>query len=329
LSQEKDNYSPIKRVEILDALRGLAALGVCLYHFGRGLPDGILKQVCSHGNLGVDVFFVISGFVIPLWLDRTGGGLKQIPAFLLKRFVRLYPAYFAACTMILAFWWISSLVPGYRGKEFGIEGAAISANILFLCDIVKMPWVIPVSWSLAIEWQYYILVPFAYLMLKSQCALIRNTAVVLWIGMSFLPFERQWLTAYGSIFALGFLSYLRWKNCITFFSYTIMAVCAASVYGMRFGIAPATTAALGSVAILMPFGGFRWMKSLGQISYSLYLTHVFVGGRITNFGLRFEDNLLTRGSFLIASILSSILFAWFFFQWVEKPSHRGSQNIGN
>jgi peptidoglycan/LPS O-acetylase OafA/YrhL len=150
------------RLQNLDAMRGLAALMVCFYHFGRGLPDGSIKDACTYGNLGVDIFFVISGFVIPLWLDRTGGGWGQIPLFLWKRFIRLYPAYLFASLCGLVLWWGSGHFPGFRGEPVGISGTAVFANLFFLCDIVGQPWVVPVSWSLAIEWQFYLAVAVSF-----------------------------------------------------------------------------------------------------------------------------------------------------------------------
>lgn len=303
-------------------------MAVCFYHFGRGLPDGFLKLACSYGNLGVDIFFVISGFVIPLALNRTGGKWRGIPLFLWKRFIRLYPAYFFASFLCFALWWASRYVPNFRGDfaEIGMKG--ILANLFFLCDIVKLPWVIPVSWSLAIEWQYYLIVAICFPFLNSRISWVRLLTVCLWIGLVGLPIGRPWLPAYGSLFALGLLSYLRWRNEISTWVFLLLTFLAAICHGAGFGVAHGLAALLATHAVLLPWGGYKWTRALGKISYSLYLTHVFVGGRIINLSFRFHEGWIVRGSFFIGALTASLLFSWFFYKMIENPSHLASQRLG-
>jgi peptidoglycan/LPS O-acetylase OafA/YrhL len=82
----------------IDVLRGLAALAVCCFHFSDDnyLSTNLFQSAFRYSNYGVDVFFVISGFVIPLALHRSGYGFENIGEFLLKRWRRLYPAFVAA-----------------------------------------------------------------------------------------------------------------------------------------------------------------------------------------------------------------------------------------
>src|SRR3569832_1975532 len=87
------------RIEILDWLRGLAALAVAWFHFTVGgplVPDGAFKEAGQFGRHGVDAFFVISGFVIPYSMSRGGyRGWKDSLRFVFKRLARLEPPYLA------------------------------------------------------------------------------------------------------------------------------------------------------------------------------------------------------------------------------------------
>src|SRR3954470_23823868 len=76
------------RIPVLDPLRGIAALAVTWFHFTNGrpgyLPSGLLKSSGSFGWLGVEVFFVISGFVIPYALWGAGYRIERLGRFMLK-----------------------------------------------------------------------------------------------------------------------------------------------------------------------------------------------------------------------------------------------------
>src|SRR3954451_20161467 len=107
------------RIPVLDMMRGIAAFAVCWYHMTHGnaafLPSGLLRSSGDLGWLGVEVFFVISGFIIPFALARSGYRLRDYRTFLLKRIVRLDPPYFVTIVTILVLNVLSTLTPGFRG----------------------------------------------------------------------------------------------------------------------------------------------------------------------------------------------------------------------
>src|SRR5262245_59868150 len=90
------------RLATLDALRGLAALLVVLFHIFTAPQAGEARRVAALfssvdiGHLGVCLFFIVSGYVIPLSLDRLALGV-----FWWRRFVRLYPCYWLSIVLVL------------------------------------------------------------------------------------------------------------------------------------------------------------------------------------------------------------------------------------
>src|SRR4051812_47773396 len=103
-------------------MRGLASFAVCWYHVTHGnaafLSPGVLKSSGSYGWLGVEVFFVISGFVIPYALQGSKYRIRDCGTFLLKRVVRLDPPYFATICVILVLGYLSAKTPGFAGEPF-------------------------------------------------------------------------------------------------------------------------------------------------------------------------------------------------------------------
>ena len=144
----------------------IAVMGVVLYHFGLpGLPGGFT---------GVDVFFVISGFLIGgiLWRNLNETGTISLARFYTRRVKRLAPAYFAmAATTALAAWFV--FLP-FEFREFGKELIAATtylSNVLFwrgegYFDIGAENKALLHTWSLAVEEQFYIVLPFLIIALR-------------------------------------------------------------------------------------------------------------------------------------------------------------------
>jgi peptidoglycan/LPS O-acetylase OafA/YrhL len=108
---------PKERIPVVEAMRGIAAIGVALYHFSGRFDTGLPLVFHSYGWLGVDIFFVISGFVIPLSLYGKDYQLRDFPMFIMRRLVRLEPPYLASIGLGLILWHASSVAPGFRGTD--------------------------------------------------------------------------------------------------------------------------------------------------------------------------------------------------------------------
>ena len=108
----------------------------------------------KYGWVGVQIFFVISGFILPYSLHKTGYQTKDFGTFILKRIIRIYPAYITAIIIGLALAFIT-------GREL-ISPIAIASHLLFLNDIIGLPNGSAVFWTLAIEFQFYLLIGLLY-----------------------------------------------------------------------------------------------------------------------------------------------------------------------
>ncbi len=83
-----------KNLESIQALRGLAAMLVMLFHYGISLnlnPDNKLEILLSHGWSGVDMFFVVSGFIAAYTVSIDDKGLRASIEYLIKRLIRIVP----------------------------------------------------------------------------------------------------------------------------------------------------------------------------------------------------------------------------------------------
>ena len=142
---------PSTRLAELDALRGIAALAVVLFHYTVKAPE-ILPRVVTVdygfpiGNYGVQLFFAISGFVIFMTLERT----KNTADFAFARFTRLFPAYWAAIL-------VTTLAVHLLGaSELAQPGEVIATNFTMLQGFIYVPAVDGVYWSLTVELAFYL-----------------------------------------------------------------------------------------------------------------------------------------------------------------------------
>lgn len=154
----------------LDGLRAFAVVAVMLYHAELG--------VAVNGYLGVDVFFVLSGFLITSLLlhERSGTGRVNLSAFYMRRLLRLYPALVLVAVGVMCV----ALVTGQQVAAIG-QGAV--ATLLYFANI----WIytgndtilLQHSWTLALEEQFYLVWPPILVVLLMLSSRARGAAVFL------------------------------------------------------------------------------------------------------------------------------------------------------
>ncbi|MDQ2093152.1 acyltransferase [Rhodobacteraceae bacterium 10Alg 79] len=278
----------------------IAVLSVVLYHFGLpGLPGGFI---------GVDVFFVISGFLIGgiLWRDLTTTGTLSLARFYTRRVKRLAPAYFAMTALTaLAAWAI--LLP-FEFREFGKELIAATlylSNIHFwrgegYFDIGAENKVLLHTWSLAVEEQFYIVLPFVILLFKRSrrallfaLSLAFATSLIACLALTptdqtstfyLFPF-RAWELLTGVLLAIwGIERHARWSYhpALSWAGLGLILAGASLISAQGFPGWQAFVPALGTALLLANGRHHNPVNDglstapvifIGKISYSLYLWH--------------------------------------------------------
>jgi len=107
-----------RKILSIQYLRGLAALGVVFCHYGSGLASyPKLSSVFIFGKTGVDVFFLISGFIIVYSLVTHNYKSNQFFTFLLKRSIRIDPAYYVTVILVFVLWRVIYKITGFEGDR--------------------------------------------------------------------------------------------------------------------------------------------------------------------------------------------------------------------
>jgi peptidoglycan/LPS O-acetylase OafA/YrhL len=230
----------------LDGIRGLALLAVMLSHGGPLiLRDGFLSKVIVYamvpGWSGVELFFVLSGFLITGILLKTKSAENYFSSFYARRFLRIFPIYYFALTLGLVVaahhsWWNAQLPPLLKTRiayYFYLQNWPI-----FWRHGLAMPGnVFGHFWSLAVEEQFYLVWPLVIWLLPENAVL--------------------WLCACGLISALPFRVYMVHRYAEDF---TAMTLTGSRVDGLLVGVMLAIFLRRGQIpirwiAVMLAFGG--------------------------------------------------------------------------
>ena len=180
----------------VDGLRGIAILGVLLFHLSSKLPALHMGYVAGNGWAGVDLFFVISGFLITTILLESAGSEHYFRNFYVRRILRIWPLYFAL--LIFVFVLLPWIVPALRERIF-TQCHPWQSYFLFVQNFFVHEFGIGpvgVTWSLAIEEQFYLVWPLFILFLP------RKLLPLLLIGLAvFSPVARVVAQAHGASIA--------------------------------------------------------------------------------------------------------------------------------
>lgn len=272
------------RLTELDALRGIGALCVLIFHYSTRFHE--LFPQARHvpfsfpgGNCRVLLFFAISGFAIFFTLDRIG----SVADFVVNRFARLYPAYLVAMLLTLG---VEYLAHVWR---LLIGPTAILANFTMLQGFAFLPDVDGAYWTLTVEIAFY----FCMVAIWKWAGLRRlEPLLAAWLGLRWLYWlwpdmpERivmLFVLRYVPFFIIGMLSYRvwagqrRWREQAPYAAVALLSVATMETWDI-------TAVAVGLLALFaalvagrLRFLAVRPFVWLGGISYSFYLIHQHVG----------------------------------------------------
>lgn len=313
------------RLTNIDVLRGLASIAVCWFHLTNTYAEtSLVRTSGSHGWLGVEVFFVLSGFIIPYAMFSAGYTLKAgWKVFLGKRLARIEPPYLASIVLVIALGYASSLAPGFQGTPpSNIFSAQTLLHVGYLNGIAGYPWLNVVYWTLAIEFQFYLLMLFVFDWISHSRQVFASLAVLI-LMWSVVAVDQQTLVfKYLGLFAFGLAAFQYRSAVIDKKMLVLLFAMAMAATGFALGwlvsIVGLTTGLL--LALNVKLGGHKLMIWLGSISFSLYLVHVPIGGRVVNLGKRYVDSQSGEASLSIAALLISLLAAYLFYLAIERPS---------
>lgn len=299
------------RVYQIDLFRFLAAMAVVCYHFlYRGFKAGNMTLLrfdeigsyFKYGYLGVDLFFIISGFVIAFSIKHL-----SLPRFLKSRFQRLYPVYWL-CLIL------TTVVTYYFGApRYTVTGGQFLANITMIQTLLGFDHIDGAYWSLYVEMKFYLLIAL-FLMVNYVRKISLDSMVCMWLLISSLRFviggtsvytalHHFFILDWSSYFIAGILFYRIFSRGPKTVYFLLLAYCLfLSVYTsvgrinwlQRTFHEEFSSYVIGGTIIgfymLMTLVALRKMESInnskmvkiGMLTYPLYLLHQHIGFVVFN-----------------------------------------------
>lgn len=320
-----------KRINVIDDLRGVASVAVMWFHITHTVSTTFgatwIATAGGKGWLGVEMFFVISGFVIPYSLHRAGYELRRdFFTFFAKRIIRLDPPYIASIVFALVLTFIAARTPGYRGVPFHTSWSQLALHLGYLNAIVgsRNDWIVAVYWTLAIEFQYYLTIALVYPLIVStrRHTLAASTLALATLAVIFRAHE-DLIFPYLPLFLLGIATFRRhvgrsWSQQSYLYEASGLVVLTAFTLGIPHALAGAATA--GLIAWAPQVRGPKILQFCGVLSYSLYLIHLPVAVKVINIASRLPHTLPNLLLALALAVLASTGAAWLLFRYVERPA---------
>jgi peptidoglycan/LPS O-acetylase OafA/YrhL len=316
----------------IDALRAIAALSVLYFHATNTVAtypsNTAIRTSGKYGFTGVDIFFVISGFILPYVMFLSGFKLSiHWKTFLFKRIMRIEPAYIASILVTVGLGLIVNWM--YHKTVYSYSLPQLLSHLLYLNSFMGFEWVNPVYWSLAIEFQFYLVLMLIYPALMSKYGRFALLIPLSLLSMNFS--NSATILHFFPLFLIGISTFLYFTESITLAWYFGFLALAAVTGMQTLGRIDVIAGLVTGISIL----AFRhiqinWRKQLlfcGSISYSIYLIHYPVVEKTIRIGQHFGQSLIIQLSVLVCSLSIALLLSYLFFLLVEKPSQELASSV--
>lgn len=357
----------MKRISQIDGLRAVASLLVVSFHYinnqltnSQGTIGKFFAKLFSFGWAGVDLFFVLSGFLIGSILISNKKKNKYFSIFYIRRFVRIIPNYYLLILVFL----LLGCIPFFKDDYFITGNNVIPIWSYFtMLQNVFMGMLknmgnsaMSVTWSIGIEEQFYLVIPFIIYFFNKK--FLPYLLLVFIIGANFFRWHytnptisfnipayvllpcRMDAISIGIVIAtihsnVGLEAFVaKYKTQIMGLFVSIILICIFLFTAYQdLGIIKNTLFALFFGCLIMfaiglpnsfyaKFLSFNWLTWIGKISYSLYLFHYLILGvfKKVAFTFLYTQTSITLFITSIAAFGFSILFSWLVYKYLETPS---------
>jgi len=330
----------MSEIRSLTGLRGVAALWVIAFHLEFVWdPWNAAHVFVNHGYLGVDLFFILSGYI----MARTYGGPftpARYAIFLRKRFARTYPLFITVTLAAVAVGAVS------EAREQIICGVAALIPNLLLIQSWGTPFcpIVSPSWSISTEWAAYFLFPLLWLCTTrwTRAAACIAAATVLLLSLLSDETVHQVGCRIGPLNLGAGETFFPLLRCFSEFSLGLIAYRATGVRDASLWVAALIIGLLcfkatdvpvvllfcvlvamlgrdrGPVAAVL---GWRPIYFLGEVSYSIYMVHypliVITRPAVANLPVAYRNNVLD-----IIVISATLVLATACHYWIERPARR-------
>ncbi len=336
------------RLSNIQALRALAVALVMAVHIqvneARAAGDPVLPGWLYHGVSGVDLFFVISGFIMVYITRGQHGRASSVGGFLFARAARIYPPVWLFTTLAIA----GFLVQG-TFAEWTRDHSLPFSYLLFPHE---QPPLLGVSWTIIHELYFYLVfalllflpasfLPFGLILWGAVVGVgewLKWDAINPWTRVALHPLTFEFLAG-----AFAALALTRGKPVLPWLA-LVLGVAAFIAGAFWLGLRDETTypqgwgrvIAFGPGAALIVYGAAglefasslrapKWLAALGDWSYSLYLSHLLVIAALAHLWMRFaQPGLADNIAVIAAMIVTPILVAAIAYFGFEKPVVRAA-----
>lgn len=348
----------MKKSQNIQALRGAAVLSVVLFHLTviemkYGGTETVLPNFINFGMFGVDLFFVISGFVMVVVTRGKFQSTEQAIRFLYHRASRIYPAYWVYTLLVLGVFWVNpSLVNSSQGNHVDI----VASFLLLPSEYLPL---VNVGWTLIHELYFYLVLFLVLLIIPERRflnALVLWGVVVIFANISFEMKSPLFQLVFHPLtveFILGcFIAIHFYRNKkqvlqtkllpVVAFAGLVASICGYSVYQYSTGnLEPHgwwRILVFGAPAVLTVFcfinaerNGFvihSSLVSIGDASYSIYLSHIMTLSAVGRIWGAFSDNSVYDNYIMLPVLLVlAIIVGMISYRYVEMPLLAYSRRI--
>lgn len=358
--RQKHTRSALSQLKSIQALRAIAAISVMfahLYGVEKNHSDlaTLLSPLALSGMAGVDLFFVISGFIIVWVAADWAPGTRSSAAFLYARVTRIYPTWWLFAGALAVYLYITQGVP-WDPTE--IDGRALSGSEHLIKSLLLIPHdalpILELGWTLVHEMYFYLVFALILLLPKTWripamgawAALLIAAIVSGWsssqantlITLAVYPMTLEFMmgAAVGWILKSGWTSYAR-PALIAGIAGTLYAILSVDFVTPSASLPLARTFLFGTSAALIIYGvtalevrtkHARWahpfLVRIGDWSYSLYLGHLIV---IAGLGRLYypvfgQYGMMASLAFILIAVISAITVAAAAYYLFERPTIR-------